>query len=67
MHFIFTVPSILDLCSIYGNSNGPLLSKMVKNIFDKQPQYKEDLNICVKDVNKVREREERNVYGIPSE
>ena len=63
MYFIFDIPRLLDLCSIYGNSNGPLLSKMVKNIFDQQPQYKEDLKMCANDIEKVMRKDGGSVYA----
>ncbi len=33
----------MDLCVLYGATNGPLLSKMVSNIFVQQPKYIDDL------------------------
>lgn len=42
-NFLFDIPKILDICSIFGKSNGPLLSKMVGNIFTQQPKYTDDL------------------------
>ena len=40
--YLFDIPRILDLCSLYGASNKPLLAKMVENVFEKQPKYAED-------------------------
>ncbi len=33
----------MDLCVLYGANNGPLLSKMISNIFTQQPKYHHDL------------------------
>ncbi|PVD27586.1 hypothetical protein C0Q70_12750 [Pomacea canaliculata] len=42
-NFLFDIPKLLDLCALYGHSNGPLLTKMVTNIFTHQPRYLDDL------------------------
>ena len=42
-NFIFDVPKLLDLCSLYAQNNGALLSKMIGNIFTQQPKYFDDL------------------------
>ncbi|GFS03600.1 activating signal cointegrator 1 complex subunit 2 [Elysia marginata] len=42
-NFLFDIPKILDICSLFGKLNGPLLSKMVGNIFTQQPKYTNDL------------------------
>ncbi|KAK3769238.1 hypothetical protein RRG08_005185 [Elysia crispata] len=42
-NFLFDIPKILDICSLFGKANGPLLSKMVGNIFTQQPKYTDDL------------------------
>lgn len=41
-HYLFDLPRLLDLCSVYGSHNQRLLAKMVANIFEKQPKYLED-------------------------
>ena len=38
----------MDICTLYGTSNQPLVTKMVSNIFDKQPRYMEDWKMTVK-------------------
>eukprot|EP00050_Salpingoeca_kvevrii_P017016 m.60837 g.60837 ORF g.60837 m.60837 type:complete len:681 (-) comp7308_c0_seq1:72-2114(-) len=43
-NWVFDVPKLLDLCAIYGRKPRPLLSKMVGNIFAKQPKYHQDLD-----------------------
>jgi len=37
----------MDLCVVYGVGNGPLLSKMIKNIFQQQSKYEDDLRATV--------------------
>lgn len=46
-HFLFDIPKLLDLCVLYGRNNRPLLTKMVGNIFEKQPKYEEDWEMMV--------------------
>ncbi|GFN93801.1 activating signal cointegrator 1 complex subunit 2 [Plakobranchus ocellatus] len=41
--FLFDIPKIMDICSLFGKTNGPLLSKMLGNIFTQQPKYTDDL------------------------
>ncbi|CAL1547270.1 unnamed protein product [Lymnaea stagnalis] len=43
-NFLFDIPKILDLCSLFGKSNGPLLNKMIGNVFSQQPKYMDDLH-----------------------
>ena len=42
-HFLFDIPKMFDLCSIYGQENPTLLGKMISNIFTNQPRYSQDL------------------------
>lgn len=46
-NFIFDIPKLMDLCAVYGAGNGPLLSKMIKNIFQQQSKYEDDLRATV--------------------
>jgi len=46
-HFLFDIPKIFDLCSIYGQENSALLGKMISNIFTNQPRYSQDLTATV--------------------
>lgn len=46
-HYLFDLPRILDLCSLYGVTNRPLLAKMVANVFEKQPKYLDDWGAMV--------------------
>ena len=34
---------MFDLCVLYHQGNGQLLSKMIENIFTQQPKYNDDL------------------------
>ncbi|XP_063171434.1 activating signal cointegrator 1 complex subunit 2 [Candoia aspera] len=43
-NFLFDIPKILDLCVLFGKGNGPLLQKMIGNIFTQQPSYFSDLD-----------------------
>lgn len=49
-NFLFDIPKIMDICALYGgedSTNTPLLSKMLENIFSKQPKYYDDLKITI--------------------
>lgn len=46
-NFLFDIPKLMDLCVLYGSSNGPLLTKMLSNIFSQQPKYYDDLRATV--------------------
>ncbi|KAK0044479.1 activating signal cointegrator 1 complex subunit 2 [Biomphalaria pfeifferi] len=46
-NFLFDIPKILDICSLFGKGNGPLLTKMISNIFTQQPKYTDDLRETV--------------------
>ena len=52
-NFIFDIPKLMDLCVLYGTGNGPLLSKMISNIFKCQPKYVDDLRAVVPTVIQV--------------
>ena len=43
----------MDLCVVYGVGNGPLLSKMIKNIFQQQSKYEDDLRATVSTILQV--------------
>ncbi|XP_067329450.1 activating signal cointegrator 1 complex subunit 2 [Anolis sagrei] len=43
-HFLFDIPKIMDLCVLFGKGNGPLLHKMIQNVFAQQPSYFVDLD-----------------------
>ncbi|CAB4039228.1 Hypothetical predicted protein, partial [Paramuricea clavata] len=45
-NFLFDIPKIMDLCSLYGGENcknNSLLTKMLENVFKRQPKYIDDL------------------------
>ena len=44
----------MDLCTLYGATNGPLLSKMIGNIFTQQPKYQNDLVEVVPTILQVK-------------
>lgn len=52
-NFLFDIPKIFDLCVLYGEGNGPLLTKMVDNIFTQQPKYNDDLRCAIPTVIQV--------------
>ena len=53
--FLFDLPKILDLCVLYGEGNRALLSKMIGNLFEKQPKYVEDWCATIKSMFMVSE------------
>ena len=55
-HFLFDVPRLLDLCTLYQSSNYPLLSKMVANVFERQPRYHDDLRSTFRSVVQLLDR-----------
>lgn len=55
-NFIFDIPKIMDLCALYGQGNGQLLSKMITNIFREQPKYENDLREVIPTVLEVLDR-----------
>ena len=52
-NFIFDIPKLMDLCVLYGQANGPLLTKMITNVFAQQPSYNHDLSAIVPTVFQV--------------
>ncbi|XP_039628205.1 activating signal cointegrator 1 complex subunit 2 isoform X2 [Polypterus senegalus] len=52
-NFLFDIPKILDLCVLYGKGNGPLLHKMIENIFSQQEAYYSDLDETIPTVLQV--------------
>jgi hypothetical protein len=41
---ILTLDAFVKLSFVYGRSNGPLLSRLFTQLFQRQPDYKKDLN-----------------------
>ncbi|XP_077457249.1 activating signal cointegrator 1 complex subunit 2 [Stigmatopora argus] len=52
-NFLFDVPKIMDLCVLFGKGNGPLLHKMIENVFTQQPSYYRDLDETVSTILEV--------------
>ncbi|KAF6738981.1 Activating signal cointegrator 1 complex subunit 2 [Oryzias melastigma] len=52
-NFLFDIPKILDLCVLFGKGNGPLLQKMIRNVFTQQPSYYSDLDATIPTVLQV--------------
>lgn len=49
-NYMFDIPKIIDICSLYGHphgGNGILVNKMLTNIFTKQESYVDDLKMVV--------------------
>lgn len=46
-NYLFDVPKIMDLCALYGRTNGSILKKMISNVFSTQPSYVDDLETTV--------------------
>ena len=45
-NFIFDVPKILDICSVYQYGNKTLVAKLIGNVMKAQPQFLNDLKLC---------------------
>jgi hypothetical protein len=45
--YIFTVPTLMDLCQQYGRDNRKVVKKIVNTVFLLQPFYKADLGKAV--------------------
>ncbi|XP_023216586.1 activating signal cointegrator 1 complex subunit 2-like isoform X1 [Centruroides sculpturatus] len=52
-NFLFDIPKIMDLCVLYGRGNRNLLQKMIKNIFEWQPKYLDDLAAAIPTILEV--------------
>jgi len=46
--WIVDIPKIFDICAVYGHSNPEIVSAFVRNAFELQPRYKEDLVACIR-------------------
>lgn len=51
--YIFDVPRLLDICSLYAVNNKDLLTKMIGNIFKQQPAYHHDLQQAIQSIQEV--------------
>ena len=45
-HFIFDIPRIFDISSLYAMTNRDLLTKMLGNVFQQQSKYFDDLRVA---------------------
>ena len=63
-NWLFDMTKIFDLTALYGTSNGPLLSKMLINIFKLQPKYNNDLLESVSAISHVLTSVARDRLGI---
>ena len=61
-YYLFDLPKILDLCVLYGEGNRPLLSKMIANLFERQPKYVEDWCSTIKSLLLVSTKDVHNVH-----
>lgn len=52
-NYIFDIPRLFDICSIYAINNKDLLSKMIGNIFKQQPGYTRDLIGAIESIKNV--------------
>ena len=53
-NYMFDIPKIIDICSLYGHphgGNGVLVNKMLTNIFTKQESYVEDLKVVAQQLH----------------
>ncbi len=62
-HYLFDIPKLFDLCALYGGGNRPLLTKMVANVFEKQPHYEEDWKGMVGVIMETLSRQALKVQG----
>ncbi|CAF3453483.1 unnamed protein product [Rotaria sp. Silwood1] len=49
-NYIFDIPRLFDICSLYAVNNKELLSKMIGNIFKQQEAYTKDLHDAIKSI-----------------
>ncbi|CAF1198641.1 unnamed protein product [Rotaria sordida] len=52
-NYIFDIPRLFDICSLYAIHNKVLLSKMIGNIFKQQQAYSKDLKDAIKSIKDV--------------
>ncbi|CAF1603675.1 unnamed protein product [Adineta ricciae] len=52
-NYIFDIPRIFDICSLYAINNKELLSKMIGNIFKQQDTYHNDLKNAIRAITEV--------------
>lgn len=53
-NFIFDIPRLIEICSLYGEDNEKIVQKMIDSIFWCQPEYYEDLKeVCEAAINVI--------------
>jgi activating signal cointegrator complex subunit 2 len=52
-NYIFDIPRLFDICSLYAIHNKELLSKMIGNIFKQQQGYNKDLQHAIQSIQDV--------------
>ena len=52
-NYIFDIPRLFDICSLYSSNNKDLLTKMIGNIFKQQPGYRKDLQHALQSIKEV--------------
>ncbi|CAF3834053.1 unnamed protein product [Rotaria sordida] len=55
-NYIFDIPRLFDICSLYAIHNKVLLSKMIGNIFKQQQAYSRDLKDAIKSIKDVSDK-----------
>ncbi len=55
-NYIFDIPRLFDICSLYAINNKELLTKMIGNIFKQQPGYSKDLQHAIQSIQDVSYR-----------
>ncbi|CAF3919862.1 unnamed protein product [Rotaria sordida] len=55
-NYIFDIPRLFDICSLYAIHNKVLLSKMIGNIFKQQQAYSKDLKDAIKSIKDVSDK-----------
>ena len=53
-NYLFDIPMLMDISVLFGKTNGPLLTKMITNIFNTQPKYQDDLRSSLVSVIQAR-------------
>ena len=62
-NFLFDITRLIDLCTLYHSCNHSLLSKMVGNVFARQPRYQDDLKSVLRSVGKELDRVKEECVG----
>ena len=55
-NFMFDIPKMMDICSLYGHpfgGNGIMVNKMLTNVFTKQPAFVNDLKVVAASTKEI--------------